>query len=96
MKDVVEEFLDGLRAGEPKAVDAANRLLGTMARTNAELTPAHIEVLQLLSEGFSDQEMADRLHLSREGVKSRVDALRAVLGARNRPHAVALWLRQHG
>jgi DNA-binding NarL/FixJ family response regulator len=89
----VDAFLGGLRAGEPRAVQAADRLLGTMAH-HPELTDGHIEVLSLISQGFSDREIAARLHLSHEAVKSRVTALRAVLGARTRAHAVALWLRQ--
>lgn len=89
----MNEFVEGLRAGEPKAVDAANRLLGTMAQT-PDLTPGQVDVLELTCEGLTDREIARTLHLSLDAVKSRQKALRAVLGARTRAHAVALWLRR--
>ena len=94
MNEKVDEFLDGLRAGEPKAVDAANRLLGTMARTHqpTELSPRQVEVLQLVAAGFSDGEIGLRLGISTLTAREHVRRAKSALGARTRAHAIALWV----
>ena len=51
------------------------------------------EVLVRIAAGKSNQDIARELHLSKDGVQSRVKFLYLVLGARTRPHAVALGVR---
>jgi DNA-binding NarL/FixJ family response regulator len=46
-------------------------------------------VLQLVSEGYSNTMIANRLHLSDNTVKGYVEALLTRLNARNRAEAVA-------
>lgn len=46
------------------------------------------EILQLLADGATNGEIADRLYLSRDTVKQHTSALYRKLGARNRTHAV--------
>src|SRR2546421_4667388 len=53
------------------------------------LSPREREVLQLVSEGFSNTMIANRLHLSDNTVKGYVEALLTRLNARNRAEAVA-------
>jgi len=53
------------------------------------LSPREQEVLQLVSEGFSNTMIANRLHLSDNTVKGYVEALLTRLNARNRAEAVA-------
>jgi DNA-binding NarL/FixJ family response regulator len=48
------------------------------------------EVLQLVAAGLKNAEIAERLFLSTETVKTHVRHIFDKLGARNRPHAVAL------
>ena len=53
------------------------------------LSPREQEVLQLVSEGYSNTMIANRLHLSDNTVKGYVEALLTRLNARNRAEAVA-------
>jgi DNA-binding CsgD family transcriptional regulator len=53
------------------------------------LSPRELEVLQLVSEGYSNTMIATRLHLSDNTVKGYVEGLLTRLNARNRAEAVA-------
>ncbi len=53
------------------------------------LTPRELEVLYLLAEGASNQEIANRLVVSLTTVKKHVGSLLLKLAAENRTHAVA-------
>ena len=94
MNGKVEEFLDGLRAGEPKAVDAANRLLGTLAqhRDPPPLSPRQAEVISLVAAGLSEGEIGIQMGISGYTVREHVRRAKLALGARTKPHMVALWL----
>src|SRR5688572_25731490 len=51
------------------------------------------EIMQLLAEGMTGEEIADRLVLSAETIKTHVRNAMVKLEARNRVHAIALALR---
>lgn len=51
-----------------------------------------VEVMRLVACGFTDDEICAKLYMSNGGIKSRIKALLPVIGARNRPHAVALLI----
>jgi len=57
------------------------------------LSRREVEVLHLISDGLANREIAGRLFLSEETVKSHVKALLEKLGARTRAHAVAIGIR---
>jgi DNA-binding CsgD family transcriptional regulator len=59
------------------------------------LSPREQEVLQLVSEGFSNSMIAGRLHLSENTIKTYVENLLSRLNARNRAEAVAAASRQN-
>jgi DNA-binding NarL/FixJ family response regulator len=58
------------------------------------LTAREREILQLLADGMSNAEVAGRLFISQETVKSHVRHILAKLEADTRTHAVAIALRE--
>jgi two-component system, NarL family, response regulator len=82
-----------------RAVDAAadsGKFVDPAARRSPNgdsLTRRQRQTLQLLADGHSTTEVAHRLHLSAETVRTHTKASLARLGARDRAHAVAIALR---
>ncbi len=62
----------------------------------AKLTAREREVLDLLAQGDTGQQVADQLYLSPETVRTHVRNAMAKLGARTRVQAVALVVRARG
>jgi PAS domain S-box-containing protein len=59
------------------------------------LTPRQSEVLRLLEQGRSTDQIAEELHLSRETVRNHVRAMLRALGVHSRLEAVAVARRDH-
>jgi two-component system nitrate/nitrite response regulator NarL len=59
----------------------------------ALLSPREQEVLELLSEGLSNRDIAERLGISRHTAKFHVNAILDKLGATTRTEAVVLAAR---
>ena len=53
-----------------------------------------IEILRYVAEGYGDAEIAERLGLRESFVTESIQSLLRKLGARNRPHAVAIAFRR--
>jgi DNA-binding NarL/FixJ family response regulator len=106
LKDVTAERLfDAVRvvaSGEALLAPAiTRRLIGEFARLRpqrakpaaivlADLTPRETEVLRLLAEGLSNPEVADRLVVTEETVKTHVSRVLHKLGLRDRTQAVVI------
>jgi DNA-binding NarL/FixJ family response regulator len=101
LKDVpAEKLFDAVRviaAGEALlAPSITRRLIGEFARQRPrptpdalrELTPRETEVLRLIAEGLSNAEIAARLVVSDETVKTHVSRVLFKLGLRDRTQAV--------
>jgi DNA-binding NarL/FixJ family response regulator len=101
LKDVTaEKLFDAVRViavGEALlAPSITRRLISEFAgRANAkpapalaDLTPRETEVLQLVAEGLSNAEIADRLIVTEETVKTHVSRILSKLGLRDRTQAV--------
>jgi DNA-binding NarL/FixJ family response regulator len=57
-------------------------------------TKRELEVLRLISDGLTSQEIGERLHLSEETIRTHVRTLLAVLQVHSRAHAVAIAFRR--
>ena len=105
LKDVTAETLfDGVRvvaAGDALLAPAVTRrLVSEFARLRpslparpralSELTPRETEVLRLVAEGLSNGEIAERLVVSDETVKTHVSRILGKLGVRDRTQAVVV------
>lgn len=62
-------------------------------RPTEPITSRELEVLQLVADGLENREIAARLFLSVETVKTHVRHVFAALNARSRAHAVAIGFR---
>jgi ATP/maltotriose-dependent transcriptional regulator MalT len=59
-------------------------------RASLGITDRELEILQLIAEGLSTREMAQRIHVSENTVKTHASRVFAKLGARRRTQAVQL------
>ena len=91
-----KELLETIRA-----VHAGHKRLSSEAAaeiaehaTDDVLTPREIEVLHLVAGGNANKEIAARLSLTEETVKSHVRNILAKLGANDRTHAVAIGVKR--
>lgn len=83
--EAVESAVTGRRA--PGTTDRLGETAG--------LTPREVEVLALITQGLSNQEIAEHLYLSINSVKTYIRSAYAKIGATSRSRAVA-WCLQHG
>lgn len=103
LKDAdVEELASAIRAarrGEIHLDTEVTRHLTTgLARrpgADVALTAREWDVLREVAAGYSNQAIADRLHISERTVRTHVSSILGKLGMASRTQA-ALWARQHG
>lgn len=84
--------LDAVGAGRTWLDPRVERMAFGDAARDPLLTPREREVLELLASGLAPGEVASRLHLSPETIRSHVKSAMGRLGASTRSHAVALAL----
>ncbi len=87
--------------GTIRAVQSGKRALSPEASyeiaehaTDDALTPAEIAVLRLIAAGNANKQIADRLSITEETVKSRVKCILSKLGANDRTHAAMIGLKR--
>lgn len=59
----------------------------------AHLTPRRVEVMTLVADGFTNKEIAFRLGIARSTVSEHLLRIFEVIGAVNRAHAAAKFVR---
>jgi two-component system, NarL family, response regulator YdfI len=99
----IEAVAAGLYVFHPSDLDSVSLLRPREAEIAPELaepfvehlTAREIEVLQLLSEGLGNKEIASRLNISEHTAKFHVASIMGKLGATTRTEAVTLGIR-HG
>jgi DNA-binding NarL/FixJ family response regulator len=86
------EALAALRPGvAPEPPPPAAR-----ARPDLGLSERQTEILELISEGLSNGDIAVRCFLSEKTVKNHINRIFSTLGVRTRSEAIALWFRGVG
>jgi len=100
LKDIaVDELAEAIRQaaqGKPTLAPAAvQALVRATTSPGQDLTEREHDVLALLVEGLSNDQIAERLVISTPTVKFHVRSIRSKLGAMSRTEMVALAL-QHG
>jgi DNA-binding NarL/FixJ family response regulator len=87
-----QELIDAIEAVvEGRDVPGRVDRLGS----DVSLTPREVEVLSLIAQGCSNLEVAERLYLSINSVKTYIRSAYAKIGATSRSRAVA-WCLQNG
>jgi DNA-binding NarL/FixJ family response regulator len=91
-----KELLDTIRAVHLGHKTVSPSIAAEMAEHSGQdaLTSREIEVLALIAEGHANKEVAARLSITEETVKSRVKNILSKLHANDRTHAVTIGLKR--
>ena len=87
------ETIRAVHAGKKSLSPEASYEIAEHATDDA-LTPAEIAVLRLIAAGNANKQIADRLSITEETVKSRVKNILSKLGANDRTHAAMIGLKR--
>ena len=60
-----------------------------------ELTPRQLEVLESVTRGFTNADIAKQFGIREQSVKEHISTILAKIGAANRSEAVAITMRKH-
>jgi NarL family two-component system response regulator LiaR len=100
--DQLAEAIRAACAGRSTLAPEATQALVQAVRTPSmepklghDLTPREREVLALLTHGFTNAEIAERLTVSHSTAATHVSSILSKLGVSNRAEAVSLALRHH-
>ncbi|NPA26541.1 MAG: response regulator transcription factor [Chloroflexi bacterium] len=102
---VLQRVLNNLRAGrdpldtgilsEPEPESGRGAETQKSGPLPEDLTDQEVRVLRLIAQGMSNQEIADRLHISLNTVKTHIKHIFSKLGVSDRTQA-AVWAWRHG
>ena len=60
-----------------------------------ELTPRQLEILESVTRGFTNADIAKQFGIQEQSVKEHISAILVKIGAANRSEAVAITMRKH-
>jgi len=91
-----KELLETIRAVHAGHKTMAPDVAAQLAEHTGDevLTPKEIDVLRLIAAGNANKEIAARLSVTEESVKSRIKNIMDKLGANDRTHAVSIGLKR--
>ena len=91
-----KELLDAIRAVHAGHKTVSPAIAAEMAEHSSmdSLTANEVDVLRLIAQGHANKEVAARLSITEEAVKSRVKNIIAKLHANDRTHAVTIGLQR--
>jgi DNA-binding NarL/FixJ family response regulator len=91
-----KELLETIRAVHAGQKRLSSEVAAEIAEhaTDDALTPREVDVLRLVSGGNANKEIAAKLSLTEETVKSHLRSILAKLSANDRTHAVAIGLKR--
>ena len=92
--DQLVKALRTVAAGGRAISDEVERLMEEDPPAKA-LTPRQMEILEGMTRGLTNQDIARELGIREDRVKGHVNTIFAKLGAANRTEAVAIALRKH-
>lgn len=93
-----EEFAAGLTSvikGQTYVCSEAKALLSSMREVSPALTNREREILQLIVQGYTIKEIADKLYLGFETIHSYTKSLRQKLGCNNSASLVRIAIERH-
>lgn len=74
---------------------AGELLIQTQVQPHPKLSPREVEVMNALTNGLSTKEMTYLLSLSEATIKQYIKSIMVKLDAKNRAHAVAIYMSQN-
>lgn len=86
----VDEFCRRRYERETAPIELFEALGRAFTEPEQTLTERRLETLRLVAEGFTNSEIGKTLFVTEETVKTQIQSIYSVLGARNRAHAVHL------
>ncbi len=100
--DLLQAVREVVAGGAPMSPEIARKVVESFRRVSPvprgenELTPREREILSLLSEGLTDKEIAHRVHVGYETVRSHVKHIYDKLHVHSRTEAVVKFLSAEG
>jgi DNA-binding NarL/FixJ family response regulator len=79
---------------QERTVGSYEEFVGELSRLQSGLTERELEILQLVADGLTNREIARRLVLAEETIKSHIRHVLRKLGVSSRAHAVAIAFRR--
>jgi len=95
LADAVRSAHAGRSTLAPEAADVLVRAVAAPGAMGDSLTSRERDVLSLMAEGLSNEDIADRLEIGVSTVKTHVSSIIAKLGASTRTEAAAIAVSAH-